>query len=92
MFLKYAAIAAIVFALLAVGFNKWKKKSRHTYLLKTGGNPAPKTGRGRHEAGYFLGKMEDRQPTAPIPKPGLTPTNTDKVANASRSGTKSKRK
>ena len=92
MLLKYAAIAAIVFALLAVGFTKWKKKSRHTYSLKTGGNPAPKTGRGRHEAGYFLGKMEDRQPTESIPKPRLTPQNTDKIKAGSRSGTKSKRK
>lgn len=92
MFLKYAAIAAIIFALLAVGFSRWKKKYRHSYRLKTSGNPAPETGRKRHEAGYFNLPKQDRQSTTGIPAAGQATTTADKVEAASRSGAKSQAK
>lgn len=85
-------IALVAFILLAFGFSRWKKKSRHTYTLKTGGNPAPKTGRGRHEAGYFNLPKQDRQSATGIPQTGQATSTADKVANASRSGVKGKAK
>ena len=43
MLLKYFAIFAVCFALLAFGLNRWKKKYRHENCCKAGGNTKPST-------------------------------------------------
>lgn len=90
MLLKYFAIAAIVFALLAVGFSRWKKKYRHKDCCKAGGDTKPEAEGTRPEAGYYLGKMEDRQHAKAEQQIAKAVSAADKVYKASRGKAKGK--
>ena len=92
MLLKYLAIAAIVFVLLAFGLNKWKKKYRHANSDKAGGDTRPKAKGTRPEAGYYLWKMEDRQHAKAEQQIAKAVSAADKVYKASRGKAKGKTK
>lgn len=92
MLLKYFAIAAIVFALLAFGLNKWEKKYRHTNSGKAGGDSTPEAEGG----GLPQYPKEESKPTNNIRKAEQAADRAtamaDKVYKASRSKAKGKGK
>lgn len=92
MLLKYLAIFAVCFALLAFGLNRWKKKYGYTNRGKAGGDTTPKAARTRPEAGYYLGKMEDRQHAKAEQQAAKAVSVADKVYKASRGKAKGKTK
>lgn len=92
MLLKYFAIFAVCFALLAFGLNRWKKKYGHTNRGKASGDTAPST------EGSGLPQYPKEEPK-PVGQSLQTEQQiakavaaADKVYKASRSKTKGKGK
>lgn len=90
MLLKYFAIAAIVFALLAAGLNKWKKKYGHKNSGKASGDTwLEATGSGF--AQYIKAEREkDRQLRKAEQAADRATAMADKVYKASRGKAKGK--
>lgn len=92
MLLKYFAIFAVCFALLAFGFSRWKKKYGYTNCCKAGGDTwLEATGSGF--AQYIKTEREkDRQHAKAEQQAAKAVSVADKVYKASRGKAKGKGK